>query len=52
MRVAEDVSKYLPTKHAIELRKSPHLCCLLKGVEGGAQFLQKEKKEIFNNKKS
>ena len=51
MRVAEDVSKYLPTKHAIELRKSPHLCCLLKGVEGGAQFLQQQKKKSLTTKK-
>ena len=41
MRVAEGVSKYLPTKHAMKLRKFPHLCCLLKGGGGGAIFTKK-----------
>ena len=47
MSLAEGVSKYLPTKHAMKLRKFPHLCCLLKGgggrVGAGVQFLQKNK---------
>ena len=48
MGVAEGVSKYLPTKRAMKLRKFPHLCCLLKGGgggredKGGMQFLQKK----------
>ena len=43
MRVAEDVSKYLPTKHAMKVRKFPHLCCLLKvGWGWGVPFLQKK----------
>ena len=41
MRVAEGVSKYLPTKRAMKLRKFPHLCCLLKG--GGDNFYKKNK---------
>ena len=59
MRVAEGVSKYLPTKHGMKLRKCQHLCCVLNGMgamKGGAgvQFLQKSKlqSEMFNNKKS
>ena len=35
MGVAEGVSKYLPTKREMKLRKFPHLCCLLKGGRGG-----------------
>ena len=42
MRVAEGVSKYLPTKHAMKLRKFPHLCCLLKSGEG-CNFYKKSK---------
>ena len=44
MRVAEGVSKYLPTKHAMKLRKFPHLCCLLKGgrAKGDAIFTKKK----------
>ena len=34
MGVAEGVSKYLPTKPAMKLKKFPHLCCLLKGGKG------------------
>ena len=46
MKVAEVVSKYLPTKHAMKLRKFPHLCWLLKAVGGeggGGNFYQKNK---------
>ena len=56
MRVAEGVSKYLPTKHAMKLRKCPRLCYLLKWRRGeageGVQFFQKNKlkSETFNNK--
>ena len=50
-RVAEGVSKYLPTKHAMKLRKFWNFSCLLKGGRGrpgwrggaGVQFLQKKK---------
>ena len=46
MRVEEGVSKYLPTKRAMKLRKFPHLCCLLKGGEGkgGCNFYKKNLK--------
>ena len=46
MRVAEGISKYLPTKHAMKLRQFPHLCCLLKGEGGwggGCNFYKKNK---------
>ena len=46
MRVAEDVSKYLPTKRAMKLRKFPNLCCLLKsgtGKGGGDAIFTKKK---------
>ena len=47
MGVAEGVSKYLPTKRAMKLRKFPHLCCLLKGGKGkggGCNFYKKKLK--------
>ena len=37
----------LPTKHAMKLRKFPHLCCLLKGggrAKGDAIFTKKKLK--------
>ena len=50
MGVAEGISKYVPTKRAMKLRKFPHLCCLLKGGKGkgGCNFYQKKlKSEIM-----
>ena len=48
MGVVEGVSKYLPTKRAMKLRKCPHLCCLLEGVKGkgggGDAIFTKKKK--------
>ena len=46
--MAEGISKYLPAKHAMKLRKFTHLCCLLKeggGVGGalGGNFYKKNK---------
>ena len=48
--VPEGVSKYLPTKRAMKLRKFSHLCCLLKGGKSkggggsGCSFYKKKLK--------
>ena len=52
MGVAEGVSKYLPTKPGMKLKKFPHLCCLMKGGEGNggdAIFTKKKlRSEMLN----